>query len=322
MKTHYDLIGVKKDATQDEIRKAYLALAKKLHPDKTGGDKAAETELKEINAAYDTLKDKRKRAEYDLSLNPPQPGHSSGFGSMMHDMFVRKRGKFAPQDMQVIVTLSLEEAFTGCTKNVVYQRPVKCEHCNGTGGEDYSTCSACNGSGMIHSMSGMTQISRTCGYCGGRGGKVLRPCTKCNSVGHTSEEKTISVDIPPGVDTGYATGIQKEGIFGGNLIIIIQMKPHEKFVRDGHDVMSEEKIPLTMALLGGEILARTLHGTVSVKVPEGANIGQVLRLKGQGMSSQGDHHLVLNIDIPKTLSDRAKELTRELEKELTDELVK
>lgn len=317
MKTHYDLIGVKKDATQDEIRKAYLSLAKQLHPDKTGGDKESESKLKEINAAYDVLKDKNKRATYDQSLNPKafHPG-SSGFGPMMHDLFVKKRGKFAPQELRVVVPITLEEAYTGCRKEVVYQNPVKCEICNGTGGEDYEVCRTCAGSGMIHSMSGMAQISRTCNSCGGRGGRILKPCKACKERGYTSEEKTISLDIPKCADSGMASIIPDAGIFGGNLIAIIQIKPHEKFERNDLDIIAAERIPLTTALLGGEITVQTIGGSAKVKISPGIEIGQVLRLKGQGMSDKGDHLIVLDVILPKNLSEKAKGLVMELEKEI------
>jgi molecular chaperone DnaJ len=319
MKTHYETIGIEKTATQDEIRKAYLSLAKQLHPDKTGGDKEAEDKLKEINAAYDILKDKKKREDYDLSLVQPSYVNISGFGPMMHGMMMQKRDKFAPHNIQTVAYIMLEDVYSGSEKEIFYDSPVKCTACDGIGGADFERCKACGGSGMIHSMNEFTQVSRTCPTCRGKGGKVKDPCTICSGSGIIQKKESITIKIPKGIDSGQGIIIEGKGAFGGNLFIVFKVMPHEKFERNGLDIASKLIIPLKTALLGGKELTSTLRGEVEVTIPEGSNTGEMLRLKGLGLpveSSAGDHFLVINVIMPKNLSEKAKELIEELDKEI------
>lgn len=323
MKTHYDTLGVKKDAEQDEIRKVYLDLAKKLHPDKTGGDKEAENKLKEINAAYDILKDKKKRAEYDASLRPASMlNHilKNKFGQTMYDEFMRQHDRFAPQNRKAIVSITLEEAYRGCEKKVTYKKFSKCEKCDGVGGDKVEKCSTCNGSGVTHINAGFQQITRTCHTCKGSGGKVLDKCTECDGTGIISDQIETFVRVPEGADTGMYIQIPGEGAFGGDLIVFVEVLPHDSFERQGPHITSELEVPLTKAILGGKMKTKSLKGEVEVNIPEGSDTGATLRLKGLGMpigENYGDHHLFLRVKMPKSLSKKAKDLVEKLDKELS-----
>lgn len=326
MKTHYDTIGVSKDASAEEIRRAYLKKAHELHPDKTGGDQTKEDELKQVNAAYDVLKSPEKRKKYDESLTPRrvhinmgQGSPFSGFGPMMHNMFQQRFN--APRDIQAGLRLSLEEAYSGCTKTINFSRIEKCSACNGVGGESIDTCTTCGGSGMVHSMRGMTQFSRSCPHCGGRGGEVKNPCKVCSGRGAIKASRTINLNINPGVDSGTILGLSGEGEFGGSLLVVIEVSEHPIFKRQGPNIFIEKTIPLTKALLGTKLRVPSLKGEVELSVPPGVNIGSALRLKGLGMPvGQGrfaDQHVVINIDVPKKLSEKAMKLIKELDDELS-----
>lgn len=323
---HYNTIGVKKDATQDEIRKAYLAHAKELHPDKTGGDKEAENKLKEINAAYDILKDKKKRSEYDASLNQESLYNHvfrhSKFADMAYEMFIRRADRFAPQNKKAVIYITLEEAYTGIEKEIRYEFLEKCKSCDGKGGKDFEKCSHCGGSGMIHMTTGFQQVSRTCPNCKGNGGKILDKCVTCSGTGVIRSEKTRMLSIPKGINSQIGQTmipLAGEGLFGGDLLVFVEILTHSIFERRGLDIASEVEVPLTKALLGGKLKTKSLKGEVEVTIPEGADTGYKLRLQGLGMPAVeqdifGDHYLFLKVILPKNLSDDAKELVKKLDK--------
>jgi molecular chaperone DnaJ len=343
----YEILGVPRNATQDEIRRAYLKLAHKYHPDKTGGDKEAEEKLKEINAAYDILKNPEKRAQYDrfgtVDGQPFGEDVFSGFGgfgsfeSAFDDLFsvffgsgsTRSRGpRVEPgADVEMIVTLTLEEAAFGIKRRVRFRREEQCEECKGTGslhGRAKERCSRCNGTGQIRLSHGLFTIAQTCSACRGEGRIISHACTACGGTGTRTVERELEVNIPAGVDTGSRIRVSGEGGVGrnggprGDLYLQVRMERHPFFEREGIHLRCEVPISITTAALGGTITVPTLSGTVELRIPPGTQSGQEFVVKGHGLPDlrgyrQGDLWVRIRVEVPSKLSKRQRELLQEFE---------
>ena len=350
-KDYYKILGVDRKASQDDIKKAFRKLAMKYHPDKNPGDDEAEKKFKEINEAYETLKDPQKRAAYDRFGHAAfeQGGGGQGFGGggfgaggfsdIFEDIFGEMmgggRGRRASggrergADLRYNMEISLEEAFTGKTAQVRVPTSITCEVCTGSGakpGTQPKTCATCQGSGRVRASQGFFSVERTCPTCHGRGQTISDPCTKCHGQGRVTEERSLSVNIPAGIEDGTRIRLQGEGEAGlrggpaGDLYIFLSVKPHEFFQRDGADLYCTVPISMTTAALGGTFDVSTLDGSKSrVTVPEGTQAGRQFRLKSKGMpvlrsSQMGDLYIQIQIETPQKLTKRQRELLQEFEK--------
>lgn len=343
-KDYYHILGVERSATDDDIKKAYRKLAHQYHPDKKGGDEAR---FKEINEAYQVLSDKRKRTQYDQFGSAPRPGSGGqggfegfdfsnfdfgGFGqrggSPFEDMFsdffggtrgsgrVRQRGK----DIQVDMEIDFLEMATGVEKTVRLYKGVRCSRCEGTGGEPGAkedTCSKCSGSGQVRYtqqtfLGSFSQVV-VCDACSGKGRSYSKRCSKCGGDGTVKDQEEIAVQVPPGIDNGQTLSLSGKGEAGsngaapGDLYVMIHVRPHRKFSREGNDVQSEERIPFSLAALGGKIEVEILDGEISMKIPSGTQSGEVFRIKGEGFpelggKKRGNHLVKVIVDVPKKLS--------------------
>ncbi len=351
MSDYYKILGVERNASADDLKKAYRKLAMKYHPDKNPNDKEAEKKFKEINAAYDVLKDDKKRQTYDqfgeAGLNGGFGGgrngggnpfdFSGGFSDIFEDLF----GNFAGgnrqrkasnnnrgSDLRYNLEISLEEAFRGENKQIKINTLATCDSCNGSGSEgkkEKETCPTCGGSGRIRTSQGFFTVERTCGTCGGTGSIIKNPCKKCGGEGRIRKEKTLSVKIPAGVEEGMRIRLSGEGEAGiqggqaGDLYIFISIKDNPLFTRENTDLHYVAPIKITSAALGGEVLVNCIDGSkAKVKIPAGTQQGQQFRLKGKGMpkvnsSYVGDMYVHANIQIPTSLNKKQKELLEQLD---------
>jgi molecular chaperone DnaJ len=351
----YEVLGVPKAADEATLKSAYRKLAMQFHPDRNPGNDEAEHKFKEINEAYDTLKDPQKRAAYDRF------GHAAfengggrgpgGFGpeftSSMSDIFedifgdfMGGRGRSGGQsrlrgsDLRYNLEISLEEAFVGRTVDIDVPTLATCETCDGSGakpGTGMSTCRHCNGHGKVRAAQGFFTIERTCPVCNGRGQILEQPCTDCGGQGRRQQNRNLSVDIPKGIEDGTRIRLANEGEAGlrggppGDLYIFISIKPHDLFVRDGADLYARVPIAMTTAALGGEFEVPTLDASrARVKVSAGTQPGQRVRLKGKGMpvlrsKDFGDLYVQLDVETPQSLTKRQRELLEEFERESTKE---
>jgi molecular chaperone DnaJ len=350
---YYEVLGVSRTADEKEIKAAYRTLAKRLHPDANPGDKSAEHAFKEVNEAYEALKDPQKRAAYDrfghAAFDGNSRGPGSGFGpefsSSMSDIFEDLFGEFMGgggrrggrrgssgmargSDLRYNMEISLTEAYTGKPAQIRVPTSVTCESCNGQGskaGSKPKTCPTCNGQGSIRSASGFFTVERTCVACQGRGQVISDPCPDCNGQGRVTRERTLSINIPAGVEDGTRIRLAGEGEAGlrggpaGDLYIFLSIQPHEFFQRDGADLFCRVPISMTAAALGGEIEVPTIDGKKArVSIPDGTQTGKQFRLKSKGMpvlrSSQfGDMYIQANVETPVNLTRRQRELLREFE---------
>ena len=351
----YSTLGVSRDASQDEIRKAYLKLAHKYHPDKTGGDKEAETKLKQINGAYDILKSKEKRAKYDQygSTDGSSPFGGGGFSSQggfggagfeapFEDFFDvlfgqsggRKQGGGGGQpgnDLELRLKISLKEAYKGIKKKVRFNRHENCGDCSGTGaapGSKPETCSQCNGAGQVRVAHGFFSVTRTCPKCAGAGKSISKPCRGCSGKGQVKSSRELSVDVPAGVDSGSRLRVTGEGEAGtgraprGDLYIHIHVEEHKLFQRDGNTIYCDLPISFTQAALGASLRVPTLSKEAEIKVPAGTQNGTQLRLRGMGMPdlrgySDGDQIVIIQVETPSKLNKRQKEILQEFQ-EISD----
>lgn len=347
----YETLGVGRTADEKELKSAFRKLAMKYHPDRNPGDAEAEKSFKEINEAYETLKDPQKRAAYDRYGHAAfeQGGMGAGFGNgfagggahgfsdIFEDIFGemmgggRRRssgGRERGADLRYNMEISLEEAYSGKTAQIRVPTSVTCDVCVGTGakpGTSPKTCATCQGTGRIRAAQGFFSIERTCPTCGGRGQTITDPCTKCHGQGRVMEERTLSVNIPAGIEDGTRIRLSGEGEAGlrggpaGDLYIFLSVKPHEFYQRDGADLYCSVPISMTTAALGGKFDVTTLDGTKSrVTVPEGTQAGKQFRLKGKGMpvlrsSQMGDLYIQIQIETPQKLTKRQRELLHEFE---------
>ena len=318
---YYEVLGVAKGASADEIKKAYRSLAKKYHPDLNPGDKEAEIRFKEVNEAYDVLSDDDKRQKYDqyghAAFDPSAGGYGGGagfggfssdfdFGDIFSSFFgggggssrSRKNAPIPGEDVTVNITLTFEEAVFGCKKDINYSRIVECPDCHGTGAEDNSgieTCSACRGTGSVtiqqQTILGYMQTQRTCSACRGQGKIIKNPCKNCNGKKYIKVSKKQTVTIPEGIDSNQKIIQRGQGSAGrnggpaGDLIVVVTVKPHKFFERRGNNVYCEEPISFAEAALGAEIDIPTLGGgTEKYRIPEGTQTGTSFTLKGKGIA--------------------------------------
>ncbi|MBO9096653.1 MULTISPECIES: molecular chaperone DnaJ [unclassified Rhizobium] len=347
---YYEILGVSRSADDKELKSAFRKLAMVHHPDKNPGDHEAERKFKELNEAYEMLKDPQKRAAYDryghaafehggMGNAGGGMGGGGGFSDIFEDIFgemmgggrQRQRssgGRERGADLRYNMEISLEEAFAGKTAQIRVPTSITCDVCSGSGakpGTQPKTCSTCQGSGRVRAAQGFFSIERTCPTCHGRGQIISDPCIKCQGQGRVTEERSLSVNIPAGIEDGTRIRLQGEGEAGtrggpaGDLYMFLSVKPHEFFQRDGADLYCAVPISMTTAALGGTIDVATLDGTKSrVTVPEGTQAGKQFRLKAKGMpvlrSAQvGDLYIQVQIETPQKLTKRQRELLQEFE---------
>ncbi len=354
---YYDRLGVSKDASQDEIKRAYRKMSKKYHPD-INKEPGAEEKYKEVQEAYETLSDDQKRAAYD-QYGPDGAngfGGQGGFGGFdggagfggFEDIFSSffgggaTRNPNAPRqgdDLQYRVNLSFEEAIFGAEKEVHYNREATCKTCSGSGakpGTSPVTCGRCHGQGVINvdtqTPLGMMRRQVTCDICHGTGQEIKEPCQTCHGTGHEKQSHKVSVKIPAGVETGQQIRLAGQGEAGfnggpyGDLFVIINVNPSDKFTRDGSTIYYTLNISFVQAALGDTVEVPTVHGNVEMTIPAGTQTGKTFRLKGKGAprlrgGSQGDQHVTVKIVTPTKLNDAQKEALLAFAKASGDEKI-
>jgi molecular chaperone DnaJ len=349
---YYETLEVVKGCDGSVLKSAYRKLAMKFHPDRNPGDHTAEVKFKEINEAYDVLKDDQKRAAYDrfghaafeggLGAGSARAGGPFGdftgsFGDVFEDIFGQMMGGMGRakrsnrgQDLRYNLDITLEEAYTGRSAAISLPTMVACEPCGGSGaepGHSAETCPGCAGHGKVRATQGFFTIERTCSQCRGTGKVIRHPCKLCKGAGLTQKERTLTVDVPPGVEEGTRIRLSGEGAAGanggpnGDLYIFLSVAPHPIFERDGHDLHCRAPVSFVMAAMGGAIEVPTLDGgRANVKIPEGTQPGRQFRLKAKGMpvlrsAQKGDLYVEIAVETPVRLSKRQKELLREFEAE-------
>jgi len=343
-KDYYEILGVNRDASQDEIKRAYRRLARRYHPDLNPGDKGAEQKFKEINEAYEVLGDPKKRADYDQFGRTPfgeegfggfNKGYdfgfdfgTGGFEDIFSDFLGGFRAREAPSrgaDIMAELEITLEEAFSGTVKPVTLTRDVTCHACGGTGAEESQVCTQCKGSGAITQGKGFFKVSRTCPSCKGSGRMVKKVCKECNGKGTVLKKETLNIKVPAGVDTGSRLKLSGRGGAGvnggqpGDLHIEIKIKPHPVFKREGDDIYVEVPVTVNDAILGAKIKVPVLEGEVTMTLPMGTDSGKKFRLKGKGMvnpktGARGDEFVIVKIIVPKRITEKTRKALEELEK--------
>lgn len=365
-KDFYEVLGVNKDASDDEIKRAYRKLAHKYHPDKQGGD---EEKFKEINEAYQVLSDKSKRQQYDQfgqtfdgaggpggagqgfggfssqggsasgwDFGGFQGGFSAGAGGfedIFSDIFGGGRGsrQQAGRDIQVDTEITFEEMITGVEKKINLYKATVCDSCDGSGGERGSKeekCSTCDGKGQIQrtvrSVLGTFTQASVCSDCHGKGKSYSQKCKECGGDGRKNKDVEITVSIPAGINSGQSISLSGQGEAGphgapsGDLFVTVHISPNEKFQRDGDNIITEEKIKISQAILGDKIEIETVDGKMKMKIPSGTYSGEVFRIRSKGVphlrgSGRGDHLVKVTVEIPRSLSRSQKKLIKELEEE-------
>ncbi|WP_420960452.1 molecular chaperone DnaJ [Brucella sp. IR073] len=347
---YYETLGVQRGVDEKTLKSAFRKLAMQYHPDKNPGDHEAERKFKEIGEAYETLKDPQKRAAYDRfghaafehgngGFGAHGFGAAGGFADIFEDIFGemmgggRQRrggsGRERGADLRYNMEITLEEAYSGKTAQIRVPTSIVCEDCSGSGarpGSQPATCTMCGGAGRVRAAQGFFSIERTCPSCNGRGQTIKDPCGKCAGQGRVTQERSLSVNIPAGIEDGTRIRLSGEGEAGlrggpaGDLYIFLSVKPHEFFQRDGADLYCKVPISMTTAALGGQFEVSTLDGTQTrVKIPEGTQNGKQFRLKGKGMPvlrqpAMGDLYIQIDIETPQNLTRRQRELLEEFEK--------
>lgn len=341
----YSILGVQRTADDAAIKSAFRKAAMKYHPDRNQGDAAAETKFKEVNEAYECLSDPQKRAAYDRfghaafrnggGANGFQGGFdASAFSDVFEDLFGdimggrggRQRGPGRGADIKFGLEITLEEAFSGKKASITVPGSVSCETCEGSGakkGSGPTTCGACRGAGRVRVQQGFFTLERTCPACGGDGRVIADPCTDCGGQGRVRRERTLTVDIPAGIESGTRIRLAGEGEAGprggpeGDLYIFVDVKKHDLFERDGADLYCAAPIPMTTAALGGDVEGPTIEGgRVSISIPEGTQTARRFRVRGKGMTrlnqkGRGDMLVEIIVETPVNLTSRQKELLKE-----------
>ncbi|NBW54006.1 MAG: molecular chaperone DnaJ [Betaproteobacteria bacterium] len=348
----YDILGVPKNATDDEIKKSYRKLAMKYHPDRNQGDATAEVKFKEAKEAYEMLSDAEKRAAYDqfghAGVDPNMrggPGGAGGFGGfgesfgdIFGDIFGQTRrqqgtgGKqvFRGNDLSYAMDITLEEAAFGKESQIRIPSYEDCTTCSGTGakpGTSVKTCGTCHGQGVVQMRQGFFSVQQTCPHCRGSGKTITDPCTPCHGQGKVKKQKTLEIKIPAGIDDGMrirSSGNGEPGTNGGppgDLFIEIRLQKHDVFQRDGDDLHCAVPISFTTAALGGEIAVPTLGGEAAIDLPEGTQTGKQFRLRGKGIkgvrsSFPGDLYCHITVETPVKLSEHQRKLLKDLDESL------
>jgi molecular chaperone DnaJ len=351
----YATLGVARDAGADDLKKAYRKLAMQFHPDRNPGDKQAEARFKEVNEAYDILKDDQKRAAYDRYGHAAfEQGGAGGFNGGfdfsaagaggLNDIFDQMFGEFmgrrggggqartrAGADIRQAVEIDLADAFAGTKVNLRVPTRVTCEACTGTGSEDKSraadTCPTCQGAGKVRNQQGFFLIERTCPTCGGQGRVIRSPCRTCHGAGTVQRERTLQVAIPAGVEDGTRIRLAGEGEAGGqgaangDLYVHVALRPHAFFQRDGANILMRVPLRMAQAALGGDVEVPVIDGTrAKVKIPPGTQTGDQFRLRGKGFSvlrsaARGDMYIQVAVETPQNLTRKQRELLEEFETE-------
>jgi molecular chaperone DnaJ len=352
-----EVLGIARDASEDQVKKAYRKLAMKYHPDRNPGDKAAEESFKEATEAYEILSNAELRQRYDqfgwdafergngrggfggaghIDLEEAMRAFASAFGGGgfgggsffeslfggmgggAHDREARARGS----DLRYDLEIDFEEAAFGSKRDLTLNIVEDCEACQGTGADGHSkreTCSKCGGRGMVVSSNGFFQVRQPCPHCGGTGQTIRHPCRKCGGAGRAKVSRKIALNIPPGVDTGSRLRLSGKGEGGsrggpaGDLFVVLHVRPHDLFSREGLDTHCEIPIPFHIAALGGEIQVPTLRGDVPLKIPAGTQPGKTFTLRGLGLTdvrgnATGDHHIAVTLEVPTNLHGNAGDL--------------
>ncbi len=358
---YYETLGVNKGASADEIKKSYRTLAMKHHPDQNKDNPESEEKFKEISEAYEVLKDDQKRAAYDhygaeafeaamSSGGGAGPGggfagagFSGAFSDIFEDMFGdfvgggggrgRQTGPSRGSDVQYTMELTLEEAYKGKETTIKIPLNESCDTCEGSGAEPGTSsegCDTCGGAGRVRQQQGFFTIERTCPKCQGAGSTLKTPCKKCGGAGREQKNKTLKVKIPAGVDSGRRIRLTAEGEAGvrggprGDLYVLIAMKPHKFFKREGANLHCRVPIPVTKAALGGDVDVPTIEESrAKVKIPPGTQTGQQFRLKGKGMTvlradAKGDMYIELFVETPVNLDKKQQDLIKQLDKSIGD----
>ncbi|OFX25683.1 MAG: molecular chaperone DnaJ [Anaeromyxobacter sp. RBG_16_69_14] len=338
---YYEILGVGREAGEQELKSAYRKLAHQFHPDKNPGDKASEEKFKEASEAYEVLSDAEKRARYDRfghvnGQNPFEGGFPFGgaaganindiFGDIFGEMFGagrRQRGRPRGADLRYHLEIGFEEAAFGTTSRIQIPRPRRCDTCKGSGakpGTQPRTCPTCGGVGEVRLTQGFFSVARTCHHCGGAGRVIADRCAECGGAGMRREEATVEVKVPAGVDTGTRLKLAGEGepapqpgAAPGDLYVVVQVREHPIFRREETEVVCELPISFVQAALGARIDVPTLDGPAEMRVPAGTQSGKVFRLRGKGIpslggSGRGDHHVRVLVETPTHLTKEQKDL--------------
>ena len=353
---YYEVLGVARGATDEEIKKAYRRLAMKYHPDRNAGDKAAEEKFKQVGEAYAVLSDPQKRAAYDrygkAGVDPNAAGGFGGFGGFggaqggfgdFGDIFSEifgggaQRGRRGPQvfrgaDANYSLEITLEQAVNGAKTDIRVPVWEECQTCHGSGckpGTSKKTCSHCGGSGTINMSRGFLQVQQTCPYCHGTGEEISDPCPECSGQGRIRKTKTLEVSIPMGINHGQRIRLQGKGEPGlnggpnGDLYVQILIRPHDIFQRDGDDLHADLPISFATSALGGEVTAPTMDTEARITIPEGTQTGKIFRLRGKGVPNvhtheKGDLYVHIYVETPVKLTAKQKKLLKEFDDSLKE----
>ncbi len=347
---YYEVLGLSKGASADEIKKGYRSKAKELHPDRNTSDPSAESKFKEANEAYDVLKDPERKAAYDRFGHAAFEGGMGGgggqrqgdFSSAFSDVFDDLFGDFMGggqrgggrsrasrgSDLRYNLEISLEDAYSGLQKSINVPTSVQCSPCNGSGaagGSEPITCPTCSGMGKVRASQGFFTVERTCPSCSGMGQVISNPCSSCGGQGRSNKDRSLSVNVPAGVETGTRIRLSNEGEAGlrggpaGDLYIFIEVREHKIFQRDGNSLFCRIPVSMSGAALGGDIEVPTMDGGRSrVKIPAGSQSGRQMRLRGKGMpaiksAQKGDMFIEIAVETPVNLTSKQRELLREFE---------
>jgi molecular chaperone DnaJ len=342
----YEVLGVARDATPDQIKSAYRKLALNHHPDRNPGNSEAEQRFREAAEAYSILSDSEKRSRYDRYGHEGTRGSGGfdpnafvDFADILGDFFGMgagggRRGRRSPgEDLRADLTLTFEEAVFGIEKSLPMRRFERCDACHGTGGKGGSgtiSCGVCRGRGRVQYRQGFFAMERPCPECQGAGEKLKEPCHDCSGEGRTLRERTLTIAIPAGVDTGARLRLTGEGNHGraggpaGDLYVVLSVEAHEQFRREGYDVVLPWAVPYPVAVLGGTCTVPTLHGDEEIEIPAGTAAGRAFNLRGKGIPrvdgrGRGDQHVVVTIRVPKKLSSEQKKAVQRLADLLKEE---